>query len=347
MDLNINAFIRTRFWACPTVLGRGATGIASPHVVSTPEWLVAINWVVTRWSWERLLQYWWDVGTLHVTVRMGGWTLQIHILEACTFQIFPFHKSGHTCQPCILLMIVTILLLLYAEIFVLSNSVAEHSNYALKYIAFFFQLSPKMLRCYCCTILIGMLANFGQQNGHLRITSAITWAGMEEIVILVWSGRPPTGCSRAIFTSYTRRCKIDLSLLFNCENVCSFKFHHCWESMKLQYFNYDIGNSRDRMSGFLRQSLRDATPDTLVWSLHLTFSVFSLSPSSGSSPAVVKPNTRFSCHTRKDQGKLQHKEILFDGNANVSEAEKRGQFHNFGTFQATTIQSSEGLWLYS
>jgi len=97
--------------------------------------------------------------------------------------------------------------------------------------------------------------------------------------------------------------------------------------MKLQYFNYDIGNSRDRMSGFLRQSLRDATPDTLVWSLHLTFSVFSLSPSSGSSPAVVKPNTRFSCHTRKDQGKLQHKEILFDGNANVSEAEKRGQFH--------------------
>jgi len=60
---------------------------------------------------------------------------------------------------------------------------------------------------------------------------------------------------------------------------------------------------------------------------------------------VVKPNTRFSCHTRKDQGKLQHKEILFDGNANVSEAEKRGQFHaktpNFGTFQATTIQSKK------
>jgi len=78
MDLNINAFIRTRFWACPTVIGRGATGIVSPHVVSTPEWLVAVNWVVTRWSWERLLQYWWDVGTLHVTARMGGWTLQIN-----------------------------------------------------------------------------------------------------------------------------------------------------------------------------------------------------------------------------------------------------------------------------
>lgn len=166
MDLNINAFIRTRFWACPTVLGRTATGIASPHVVSTPEWLVAVNGVVTRWSWERLLQYWWDVGTLHVMVGMGGWTL--HILEGCTFQIFPFHKSGRTCQPCVLQMIMTILLLLYAEISMLSNFVAEYSNHTLKYTAFFFQLSPKMLRCYCCTILIGILANFGQQNGLVR-----------------------------------------------------------------------------------------------------------------------------------------------------------------------------------
>lgn len=120
MDLNINAFIRTRFWACPTVLGRAATGIASPHVVSTPERLVAVNWVVTRWSWERLLQYWWDVGTLHVTARLRGWTLQIHILEACTFQIFPFHKSGHTCRPCVVQMTMTILLFLYAEILLLN-----------------------------------------------------------------------------------------------------------------------------------------------------------------------------------------------------------------------------------
>ena len=50
------------------------------------------------------------------------------------------------------------------SISVCGNFVAKHSNHMLKYIAFL-QLSSKMLLCYCCTILIGILANFGQQRG--------------------------------------------------------------------------------------------------------------------------------------------------------------------------------------